>query len=197
MLTFDEAKHEYRWNGAVVPHLTGIIGDLTSYDMVSPDQLETARQKGTAVHKMIEYWSKGVEVSLPDWMLPVQEQWLKFVADTGIKVIASERRCFHKVYKYACTLDLAVTMRHKTGLGILEVKRSFMAGRAIGLQTAAQAMAWESEGGEKIMWRGALKINETSSYRFDDHDAKPDAKKDWPNFLACLMHYNLLKECSA
>lgn len=193
MLTFDEAKHEYCWNGAVVPHLTGIIGDLTSYDMVNADQLENARQKGTAVHKMIEYWATGVEMTLPDWMLPVQAQWLKFVADTGIKVIASERRCYHKVYGYACTLDLAVTMRHKPGLGIVEVKRSFMAGKAIGLQTAAQAMAWEHEGNDKILWRGALKINETSSYRFEEHENK----KDWPNFVACLMHYNLLKECSS
>lgn len=192
-LTFDEAKHEYRVDGVVVPHLTGIISDLTSYDMVNEAQLETARQKGTAVHKMIEYWANGVEVNLPDWMLPAQAQWLKFVGDTGIKVIASERRCYHKIYGYACTLDLAVTMRHKPGIGIVEVKRSFMAGKAIGLQTAAQAAAWENEGNEKISWRGALKINETSSYRFEDHESN----KDFANFLACLMHYNLLKECAA
>ena len=195
MLTFNAEHHHYFWEGVRVPNVTSIISDLTSYDMIDKAKLEIARQKGTAVHKMVEIWSKNEmdNFEIPEWMHPVYAQWLKFVADTGIKVIASEKRCYHHQFRYATTLDLAVTMRHKEGLGIVEVKRSFMAGKAIGIQTAAQAAAWESEGGDKIQWRGALKINETSNYRFEDHEDK----KDFTNFLACLMHYNLLKECSA
>lgn len=189
MLEFDEPSHTYKWNGKLVPNVTSIISDLTSYDMVKRDDLEMARQKGTAVHKMIEYWAKGIDINIPTWMVPVHAEWIKFVSETGLRVLGTEKRCYNRQYSYATTLDLCVTMRSKEGLGILEIKRSFMAGKAIGLQTAAQAAAWESEGGDKIRWRGALKIKEGLSYRMEDHEDRTD----FTNFLACLIHYNLVK----
>jgi hypothetical protein len=193
MLTFDKEKHLYYWDGVHVPNVTSIISDLTSYDMVDPAKLEIARQKGTNVHWMIELWAKGEldNYELPEWMAPCLEQWLKFASDTGIQVMASERRCYNRQHRYACTLDLCCTMRGKIGLGILEVKRSFMAGKAITLQTAAQAAAWESEGNDKISWRGAIKINENSAYRFEEHLGKDDMT----SFLGCLIHYKLLNAC--
>lgn len=191
MLTFDEKLHHYYWNGAHVPNTTTIISDLTCYDFVKPEQLEIARQRGTAVHRMIELISKKEEFDLPAWMLPVQEKWMNFVGQTGLEVVCSERRCFHKTYTYATTLDLCVKMRDREGLGILEIKRSFCAGKAIGLQTAAQAAAYESETGQRIQWRAALKINENTAVRFEDQNDR----QDWSKFLACLLHYNLVKEC--
>lgn len=203
-LEFNEEKHEYRMDGNVVPHVTGIIADLTDYGMIPPDRLEQARQKGTIVHKMIELHSQGKlgEFEIPGWLEPVVRQWEQFVHDTQFNVIASERRVFHPKFRYACTLDIAATMHGKPGVGIVEVKRSFLAGRAIRLQTAAQAQAWnanyaiDTKGqidkghAQHINWRGALKINENGAYRFESHDDP----NDFGNFVCCLVHHNLVKE---
>ncbi len=83
MLTFDEARHEYRFHGAVVPHVTGILKPLVDYSMVPPDRLEIARQKGVAVHKMVEADAKGELTDLPEWMIPVYEYWLQVVNQMG------------------------------------------------------------------------------------------------------------------
>ena len=199
MLVFDAGtpeapKHDYTFDGVRVPHVTGVIKDLTSYDMVNANDLEIARQKGTAVHKMIELWSKkDLDTdTLPDWMKPCLVQWEQFALDLGLEIRASECRLFHPIYKYATTLDLAVTARNKKGLGIIEVKRSFCAGVAIGLQTAAQAASWDANNhlpNDKIKWRGALKIKEGQAYRFEEHNDKTD----WTNFLGCLVHHNLIE----
>lgn len=199
MLAFDEAKHEYRWNGAVVPHVTGVIAPFVNYSMVPRDTLELARQKGQHVHRMVELHAQGKldEDSLPDWMRPILAQWLKFVADTGFIVLATERRVYHPQYDYAGTLDLRGIMRNHAkyrGHGILDIKRSFMAGPITGLQTAAYAEAddinpdppgWH----ERVAWRGALKLNENGPYRFEPFEKK----SDFSEFLVCLT-YQRLKE---
>lgn len=197
MLTFDEPKHEYRWNGAVVPHVTGVIAPFVNYSMVPRDTLELARQKGQHVHHMVELHAQGKldEDALPDWMRPILAQWLKFVADTGFIVLATERRVYHPQYQYAGTLDLRGIMRNHAkyrGHGILDIKRSFMAGPITGLQTAAYAEAddlnpnppgWH----ERVAWRGALKLNENGPYRFEPFEKK----SDFSEFLVCLTYARL------
>jgi len=196
MLAFDEAKHEYRWDSAVVPHVTGIIAPFVNYSMVPRDTLELARQKGQHVHRMVELHAQGKldEDALPDWMRPILAQWLKFVADTGFIVLASERRVYHEAYQYAGTLDLRGFMRNHPkyrGPGILDIKRSFMAGGVTGLQTAAYAEADDAgrEWDTPVAWRGALKLNENGPYRFEPFEKK----SDFSEFLVCLT-YQRLKE---
>lgn len=194
MLTFDEAAHRYYWNGAPVPNVTGIIAPLTSYAMVPADALELARQKGTHVHKMVELWAAGDldEAALPDWMRPVYEWWLKFVADSGIEIIASERKVYHPAYRYAGTLDLKCRLRGFSGIGIVDVKRSFLAGGAIGLQTAAYQEA-ENHGvklrADRVHWRAALRLREDAPYRLINDRDDPDVfgKDDFQVFAAQLI----------
>ena len=50
MLTFDAEKHEYRWNGQLVPGVTSILEPLTDFSFVPPDVLRAAQDFGTAVH---------------------------------------------------------------------------------------------------------------------------------------------------
>lgn len=192
MLTFDESSHTYRWHGSPVPNVTRVLGPLTDYGMVKPEVLETARQKGVAVHKMVELWAKDdLEVStLPEWMQPVLVQWLKFVEDTGLVVLASEKKVFHPMLAYAGTFDLRVTMRSKSGQGIVDIKRSFLAGDVIGLQTAAYAEAEnvcnpQTVRDNRIAWRGALKLREDGSYRYQPY-ADPS---DFSVFTTALIHY--------
>lgn len=191
-LVFNAERHEYTYNGVRVSHVTGALSGLTSYAMIPQAQLETARQKGVAVHKMVELWARDDldEDTLPEWMRPVLDKWLQFVSESGLQVLAAESRVYHKTYRYAGTLDLLCTMRAYAGAGIIDIKRSFFAGRAIGLQTAAYAAAYNSQQSKEddlMLWRGALRLHENAPYRFELHENN----SDFQNFLVCLNYYRL------
>lgn len=189
MLTFEPTSHTYTWEGKTVPNVTRVLGPLTDYSMVKPEDLENARQKGVAVHKMVELWAKNDLAQLPAWMEPVLAQWEKFVSDTNLTVIESERKVYHKLYGYAGTFDLRVTMPRYKGHGVIDIKRSFMAGAAIGLQLAAYQEARNSEGytrDTRIQWRGALKLREDGSYRYEPFEDS----NDFNVFMAALTMHN-------
>jgi len=187
-LTFDPVQHHYFWKGVRVPNVTSIIKPLTDYSMVPEATLELARQKGVAVHSMVELWAAneldyGV---MPEWMFPVLDHWLQFVHDTGFQLLSSERRVYHAGFDYAGTLDLRCLLP-KTALkgpGILDLKRSFMAGAAIGLQLAAYAAAdnLDRAKADKAQWRAALRLREDSPPRLQIYEDK----NDFVVFLACL-----------
>lgn len=183
MLTFDEKSHKYWWNDKPVINVTRVLEPLTDYSMIPSDKLETARQKGVAVHKMVELDCKGDldEEALPDWMRPALAQWRKFVGDTNFEMLESERRVFHPTYEYAGTLDLLGLMHGDYVL--IDIKRSFFAGPVIGLQTAAYREAYGTqEKGAKTAKRYALRLNETGPYRLEPFEDK----SDFGTFLSLL-----------
>lgn len=194
-LTFEEDGHVYRWHGVVVPSVTTCLSPLTDFSKIPVGTLETARQKGVAVHKMVELHSKGDldEDSLPTWMTPALEQWKKFVADTGFEMIVSEHRVYHEQYAYAGTLDLLGIINGK--LSFVDIKRSFLAGMVIGFQLAAYSAAYFSQEKNALLRKAdryALKLNETGPYRleqFDDYN-------DFNHFVTCLAFYKLQKRIS-
>lgn len=198
-LQFDPATHTYTLCGRAVPNVTRVLSPLVDYSMIPAGKLEIARQKGVAVHKMVELDARGDldEDTLPDWMRPVLAQWRKFCADTGFKVIESERRVYHQTYGYAGTLDLA-GMFEGDEFAIVDVKRSFMAGAVIGLQLAAYSEAYRNE---KTDWpppsrgagRFALRLNENGPYRLEPYTDKAD----FQSFLTCLSFHKLKARIAA
>ena len=171
MLAFDEPSHTYTWKGKPVTNVTRALAPLTDFSRIDPDVLETARQKGVAVHRMIELHAAGTldADNLPEWMRPAHAFWLKFVDEAGVEIVASEQRVYHRIYAYAGTLDLVLRMRGMSGLGVVDVKRSLAYTPAVRLQTAAYREAWNN-GRTKVdgyaEWCGALRLNETQPYRF-------------------------------
>lgn len=193
MLTFDEATHTYTYGGVVVPSVTQVLKPLTNYGMIPSDKLEVARQKGVAVHKMVELHANGdldVE-TLPDWMRPVLVQWERFVADTGFVMIVSEHRVYHPNYGYAGTLDLFGTMEKAREAAFIDVKRSFFASSIIGLQLAGYHEAYCAQ--EKVgknaknAARYALRLNENGPYRLEPFTDK----KDFGDFVTALAFHKL------
>lgn len=183
MLTFDEAAHRYYWQGTPVPNVTSVLSPLVDLSHIPADTLEIARQKGVAVHKMVELDAKGDldESVLPEWMQPALEQWRKFVADSGFRMIESEFRVFHPLYRYAGTLDLLGYVHDDPAF--IDVKRSFAAGPVIGLQLAAYHEAYCAQ--EKVGKRAkryALRLNENGPYRLEPY-TNPN---DFNVFLALL-----------
>lgn len=188
-LIFTAEPHGYTLGGVPVPHVTGVLNVLTDYGMVAPDVLKIAQEKGKAVHKTIELLASGDldEDALPAWLRPVLEQWRKFVDDTGLEIVASEKKVYHPIYRYAGTFDLRVTMRGQKGHGLIDLKRSFLAGDVIGLQLIAYL---EAENCDKtqppVRWRGALKLREDGPYRYQPFDDP----NDFNVFLAALKHHS-------
>jgi len=188
MLQFEATSHTYTFNGVYVPNVSRILSPLTSYDRIPEPILERARQEGVAVHKLVEldcYGDLDVE-QLPEWMHGHYKAWRQFLADTGFDFIASEHRVFHPDYRFAGTLDLAGHMPHAKakGVSIVDVKRSFFAGRSIGYQIAAYAAAWDKAHPAplKCKNRFALKLSADGTYRLQPFDDP----NDFSVFLACL-----------
>lgn len=198
MLTFDEAAHIYHWKGVRVPNVTSIIAPLTDYSMIPAATLERARQQGIAVHKMVELdckgelnlapWNEEQQTGLPEWLLPYYAAWCRFKDETGFECWDAERRDYHEGLGYAGTLDLAGSLRKLPkvkGPALVDVKRSFLAGPAIGLQL----VAYERMRNERVTkdlrthYRFALRLDKDCGYRLQEY-SDPD---DWGAFVACLQ----------
>lgn len=162
--------------------------------MIKRDQLKIAQEKGKAVHKMVEFDSKGDldEDKLPDWMRPVLMNWRLFLAESGFTLLASEQRVYSPRYKYAGTFDLFGVLRGHHAL--IDIKRSFFAGPVIGYQTAAYLQALgegETEWSATDAKRYALRLNEIGPYRLEPYTDK----NDFQNFLTCLNFFRLKEKC--
>lgn len=199
MLTFDEEKHEYRWAGQVVPSVTQILAPIIDLSRIPADALEVARQKGRAIHKTVELDVAGKldEDELPEWLIPVLANWRKFVHDAGVTVLASERQVYHPMYRYAGTFDLLVDMRHAATTAMIDIKRSFIAGQATGLQTAAylEAYANSFEMGSpskkaRRSKRFALRLNESGPYQLEEFTDQSHFR----DFQILLSYYNLKRK---
>lgn len=197
MLTFDEATHVYRWNGQPVPNVTRVLAPLTDYSRIPEDVLARAQLEGKAIHRMVELYMKGA-LDLADmhsdeskqWMLPRLTALERFIDETGFVCLEAERPIYNHRLGYAGTPDLIGGMpsvkRLRGRLAVVDVKRSFFAGPAIGLQTAAYARAW-NDTNARTAWvpeanRFALQLRADGTYRlesFEDGD-------DFAAFLALL-----------
>lgn len=188
MLTFKEAEHEYRWKDRRVPSVTQIIGDLTDYSRIPPAVLEKARQEGVQIHKMVELDCRQEldESTLPEWIEPHFAAWRKFVAHKRIEVLLSEHRVYHPTFDYAGTLDLLVYMDGE--LSLIDIKRSFAGGKAIGVQLSGYAAPVTMEMGrqKRPIRRYGLRLKPNGEPQLREFYNPTD----WNVFLACLTIRN-------
>jgi len=173
MLEFDEASHSYTWNGKPVPGVTSVIKPLTAglLARIPQEKLEIARQQGVAIHKMVELHCLNNLETVPDWMQGYLIAWERFVAETGFEFVESESKVCNPG-KFAGQLDLAgfMTKGKKKGLSIIDIKRSFLAGPAIGVQLAAyqEGFNYGRPASAKARFRFALQLREDGTYRFPE-----------------------------
>lgn len=188
-LVLREEDHTYWLRGQRVPGVTECLKPLTDYSKIPADTLARAQAEGVAVHRMVDLYCRNDLDEVPEWMAGHFEAWKKFLAESRFDVWASESRVWHPKICYAGTLDLVGMFRDGDYAGepsIVDVKRSFYAGRAIGCQIAAYQHAWNDslKPGDmrKVSGRYALQLRPDGTYRlrpFTD-------KSDWTTFLACL-----------
>ena len=192
MLEFDESGHVYRWNGGVVPSVTGIIAPLSGgfFERVKPDVLERARQEGVAMHKTVELDCRGeLDVdNLPDWLVPRYKAWRKFVAETGFELLASEQKVYNAHYGYAGTFDLAGVMtklKRAPREAIIDIKRTLTGAPAVGVQLAGYLDSWNRKEPKerRASRRFGLQLMSTGEYRAPEFNSTDD----FPTFLACIQ----------
>ena len=182
-LTFDGPTHTYTYAGKVLPSVTSIIAPLSDLSRIPANVLENARQEGTQIHRMVELDCRGSldESALPEWIKPRFEAWRRFREERNVEVILSEHRVCDPVWGYAGTLDLYVLMDDEPAL--IDVKRSFAGGRAIGVQTAAyEKPLRESLGVTKPIPRYGLRLDTNGRPMLKAYAQRNDISV----FLACL-----------
>ena len=185
-----ESDHTYWIGERRIPGVTSIIDHLTDFSRVPADKLEVARQKGQAVHSMVDMHEKGIldEESLPAWLQPILSRYLKWLRETGFRTIKAEHKVYHSVYCYAGMLDRYGEFVHAAEFGFVDFKRSFLAGEVIGVQLAAYQAAYidqhRDDKNAKKAKRYALRLHEDGPYRMEPYTDEGQ----FQDFLTCLAH---------
>ncbi len=122
-LTFDEARHQFFYQGDLVPSVTHILKDLGFYGSNSRFWTEEGRDRGSAIADAIDQDVRGVldKGSLGLDNQPYFEAYQMWRHECRIKKIySSEEIVFSKRYGFAGILDLRC--RHKDLMSIVEIK---------------------------------------------------------------------------
>lgn len=138
-IAFDEARHEYTVAGRVVPHVTGIMAPLQSWERVPVNVLARAAALGHAVHKATELHDLGTldEATVHPLVVPYLDAWRQFRLDTGFRPRLIEQYVHNATLGYAGTLDREGELERPT---IIDIK-SGVAHPVHGVQTAAYGAA--------------------------------------------------------
>jgi hypothetical protein len=140
MLTFDEANHQYFWQGKPVPGVSEILketGQAKDWSAVDPYY----RDRGSAVHKAIELWVKDEldEGSLDPVIIPYLEQFKAWVKKENVAgVILTENPFYSETLRFAGTIDLIANQV------IWDVKCSKKLDKSSEFQYTAQGVAYRT-----------------------------------------------------
>lgn len=181
MLTFDEARHEYRYNGEVIPSVTTILKPLVDYSAIHPDVLKRASELGTMVHKTTELFDEGVldEDDLDPVLVPYLDGWKRFRQEVGFVPDSIEKRMYHPTFRYCGTSDRTGAIRGVKA--VVDIKKMMTLGPVIGVQLAAykEALNLTGAGIEK---RYALGLRPDGTYRLQEFADTSDL----PCFMSLL-----------
>lgn len=189
LLVLDEATHVYRYNGVIVPGVTGLLGLLHSFANVPPEVLEIAKERGTDVHDMTQMEDED-DLDEPRLKAECPGIWSylpsyrRFKRDCTPKWRAIEEPIFHRTLRYATTPDRLGEFTYQAKRvtdAVLELKTSADEHPVWGMQTMAQAQA----AGRPTARRFSLQLFPEGSpkpYRLREW-TDPD---DWPAFVSLL-----------
>lgn len=144
-LTFDGSSHTYRYNGVVVPSVTGILkstGFIPDCQWVEDYHLE----KGRYVHLACELYDLGKldYASVDSAIEPYLQSYIRFrELSTNITIKAVEERVYSASWGFAGTLDREIIINGRPA--ILDLKSGVFA-KWHQLQLAGYSIAkkWEA-----------------------------------------------------
>ena len=195
MLTFDEGKHIYYWDGMHVPGVNEILKatGIVSFDHIPPAKREIGMHFGKVIHATTSLWDDNKldydfvvandernEIKV----IPYLNGWRKFRKDYNITIVSNEQKLYSKKYRFAGTHDRVIIINHHV---MLDIKSYFDSKSGADLQTAGYSLLWdEIHPNEKIKERIILRLM-PDEYRVTVYKDRSD-KYD---FLCCLQMHNL------
>lgn len=191
-IDFDEEKHLYTLRGMRLPSVTQIMKpmSLMLYETVPAGTLEDAADRGTRAHEQVSnYVLYGIEEADPDTE-PYVNAFIEFQRSYQPTWVASEYRTYHKVMRYAGTIDLIgyVEPDDGTGVDVVDLKcTAQFHGVMLATQIGAYAEALKSHG-VQVRNRYGLQLLKTGKYRFEK------VEDGYKTFLHCLGVVNAMAQ---
>jgi hypothetical protein len=185
-IDFDEERHIYRLNGAVVPSVTQVLEPIRRELGGSPSTLEYKRSIGKALDRAIELNECGdLDVSTLDQaVVPFFEAWLAFKRDSGFKVILNQPIVYSRKLRFAGRPDLIGGRSEDAGPDeLLDTKCVWTIDPVTAIQTAAYSMAALESLGIRIKKRGGVQLLRDGKYKFHPYKDAGDENV----FRACLL----------
>lgn len=178
-LHFDEAAHRYTLDGRELVSVTQVLSDAGFIDGRWFN--DEAAWRGTYVHAAVQMHHAGEldESALEPATRPFFDAYLRFRAESGFTVLASEERVFDPALGYAGTLDLRGQFPPwgESRTDVVDIKTGAIP-PWVGYQTAAYARL--VPGLRRRRW--ALHLRDDGTYRLEPLTKVTDERV----FLAAL-----------
>lgn len=181
---FNETNHIYKLNGSVIPSVTEVIEPIHQkvYKNISAHSLEIAADRGTRVHRAIEFWNKYNFYNVDEDCKGYIEAYKKFRNDhQDWKLLNSELRTYHKNLFYGMTID--EVYQTPKGIVINDIKTT----------SQPRMDVWAVQlGGYKAGYASQHhSISDTTILQLFNNGRYVlyDVKDDYFIFLACLQIY--------
>jgi ATP-dependent exoDNAse (exonuclease V) beta subunit len=195
-LLFEEESHTYTlrregYADIILPSVTEIMEPIhsKSYGNISERILDNAADRGTRLHRAIEFWNKYHFKNVDEDCAGYFDAYLKFREEhASWKPIHSEYRFYHKTFLYAGTCDLL--LETPDGIVLLDIKTTAQAHLGLwSVQLAAYHNGLESYCHTlKIAVTKVLQVSNDGNYILHD------VKENFSVFLACLQVYNFKED---
>ena len=168
MVEFNEQDHSYTVEGVRYPSVTQILAALGFYGDAVKYFTEQSRDRGSFVHKIVEYHILGEldEKTIDPALQGYFEAWLGFEKDTGFAPTTMEQPMVSKTHGFAGKPDLIGPLNGREA--IVDTK-SGAAGPAAHIQTAAYEILYG-----KPCKRYALQLMADGKYRHTEHKSRED-----------------------
>lgn len=195
MLTFDQDKHEYRWQGRIVPSVTQILKPLRDFSGIPAEVLIRKRDIGVALHAAValDIGDDLDEDTVDEAVRPYLIAWREFRRENNLHQAdfgEVEQPMVHALHRYAGTPDLTVFLNRRWSL--IDLKTETAIHPATAVQTAAYLEMVNSRSGSKVLDRFGLQLRADGSYRLEQYKDKQDF-----NIFISLLNVHRWKESHA
>lgn len=189
-LLFNEAEHKYTLRRAgladiILPSVSEIIEVIhsKSYGNISERILDNAADRGTRVHRAIQFWNQYHFRNVDDDCMGFFDAYLKFREEhASWHLLHSERQFYNKALLYAGTVD--EIYQHGNEIILLDLKTPPKALlKTWAVQLGGYKAGLESQG---------VKVDEAYILQLfnDGHYILHPTKPDFSTFIACYTIFN-------
>lgn len=173
--TFDEARHEYRINGRLVPNVTKVLSDLLPGFRAADWYL----QRGRAIHAAAAFVGKGIIFEHDPRIAGQVEAVRRFIREVKPKIVGVETQVYSFRYLYGGTLDLDCEI---DGLPLIGDYKASLTPSTI-YQCAAYAQALHETTGRTIRRGVGIEIHEDGTYKLSEIWDLKRAQQEWLSLL--------------